>query len=272
MAALIALVVLLWPGAGRAIDRTAQVAGAVLILLMLAAVVQLWPQLSWGRFPELGSLVFPLVTIVGGTVGGYIPFSGAHRMLDLGFAGPDQLGTVRSAAVMGILAGALVRVLLFLAAWAVVAGGTSLGDQNPAAAVFAVPFGLAGLRIFGLALFLAALTSVIGSAYTSVSFLTDLGPAWAKKSPWLVVGFIAISLAVFLALGQPAKLLIVVGALNALVLPFGLLVVLWAARRPDLLGGYRHPVWLWLLGLMALLLASLGGYFSFSGLASLWAE
>ena len=68
--------------------------------------------------------------------------------------------------------------------------------------------------------------------------------------------FIAVSLAGFLALGRPVRLLILAGALNGMVLPATLLATLLAARRPDLLDGYRHPRWLSAAGWVALVAAS----------------
>ncbi|HET9276179.1 MAG TPA: hypothetical protein VFN96_08925, partial [Gemmatimonadales bacterium] len=84
-------------------------------------------------------------------------------------------------------------------------------------------------------------TSIVGSAYTSVSFIRTFHPALTERTRVLLSGFIALSAAVFLAIGNPVAILIVVGALNAMVLPIGLLLVLLASRRADLMGGYRHP-------------------------------
>ena len=49
---------------------------------------------------------------------------------------------------------------------------------------------------------------------------------------------------VFILVGQPVKLLIMAGALNGLILPVALAVVLLAATRKRLMNGYRHPVWM----------------------------
>ncbi len=79
--------------------------------------------------------------------------------------------------------------------------------------------------MFGVVLWAAAISSVIGASYTSVSFLKTLSPA-----------------IVFVAVQQPpVTLLIFAGALNGLILPIGFGVLWAAARRRDLLGGYRLP-------------------------------
>ena len=68
-----------------------------------------------------------------------------------------------------------MRVLLFLAVLGVVAGGV---DPRPPTtrprSAFQAALGEVGLRVFGVILWAAAITSVIGAAYTSVSFLTAL--------------------------------------------------------------------------------------------------
>ena len=69
-----------------------------------------------------------------------------------------------------------MRVLLFLAVLGVVASGVTLDPANPTASAFEAAAGEFGLRAFGLVLWAAALTSVIGASYTSVSFLTSFGP------------------------------------------------------------------------------------------------
>jgi Mn2+/Fe2+ NRAMP family transporter len=87
----------------------------------------------------------------------------------------------------------------------------------------------------------AAITSVIGSAFTSVSFVRTLRPGWADRTRAITIGFIAVSTVVFLAVGRPVTVLVAVGALNGLILPVGLGAMLLAARRPEWLNGYRHP-------------------------------
>ena len=60
------------------------------------------------------------ITLIGGTVGGYITFSGGHRLIDAGITGQEHLKDVRRAAIMGMSVDALVRILLFLAVLGVV--------------------------------------------------------------------------------------------------------------------------------------------------------
>jgi Mn2+/Fe2+ NRAMP family transporter len=185
-----------------------------------------------------------IVTLVGGTVGGYITFAGAHRLLDAGARGPAAVPEATRAAALGIGVASLVRVGLFLAAFGVVAAGGRVDPANPPASVFRLALGGGGVRLFGLLMWAAAVTSVVGSAYTSVSFLRGVLPAADRRPRAAIVAFVVVSAAVFLAVGRPVRALVLAGAVNGWILPLSLTAVLLAARRPAIVGAYRHPAWL----------------------------
>ena len=63
-----------------------------------------------------------------------------------------------------------MRVLVFLAVLGVVSKGIALDPSNPAASAFKSAAGLLGYKFFGVVLLAASITSVVGAAYTSVSF------------------------------------------------------------------------------------------------------
>lgn len=232
---------------GRMLDGFTKALGTIKILLTLGIAFLARPPLGAALHHTLlpAQLSAPaIVTIVGGTVGGYLMFSGAHRLLDAGVHGPARLAEVNRSAVSGILISAFMRFVLFLAVVGVLAGGARLGADNPMADVFRAAAGAVGYRLFGLILWGAALSSVVGAAYTSVSFLKTLHPALARHERLTISLFIVLSTSVFVLVGKPTQLLVLAGALNGLILPLALGVVLVAARRPALLGGYRHPLWL----------------------------
>jgi Mn2+/Fe2+ NRAMP family transporter len=147
-------------------------------------------------------------------------------------------------------------VVLFLAILGVVSGGADVGSENQAAAAFQEAAGELGLRVFGIVLWAASITSVIGASYTSVSFVTSRTRTSDRTRTLLVVAFIAVTtLAFVLAGAAPTTLLVFAGAFNGLLLPIGIAVVLYVAtRRADLLGGYRYPRWLLTVGWVAWLL------------------
>ncbi|RCV54587.1 NRAMP family divalent metal transporter [Marinitenerispora sediminis] len=277
VSALIAIGILASRRAGVAMDRIIVVLGVLMIVLTLYVAVVSGPPvgeaLRQSVLPdEIGWVA--IVTIIGGTVGGYISYSGAHRLVDTGVKGPENVGAISRASVTGVIVTAVMRVLLFLAVLGVVAGGVDLlTAENPPAAAFAAAAGEVGLRLFGVIIWAAAISSVIGASYTSVSFVAGFSPWLTRNRGWLVTGFIALSTVIYLALGQaPATLLILAGALNGLILPVGMGIMLWvAARRShDLLHGYRYPVWLLGIGVSAWLLTIYIAWQSLSGIAALW--
>ena len=138
----------------------------------------------------------------------------------------------------------------FLAGLAVVTAGYKLDPANPAASIFKSAAGNFGYKFFGLVLIAAGLSSVLGSTFTSVSFLDY---AVSKKGnakfdqfrSWITIGFIVFATAIFYFIGQPAKVLVVVGALNGFILPIALGILLVAAHKSKIMGSdYHHPAWL----------------------------
>jgi Mn2+/Fe2+ NRAMP family transporter len=274
LSAAIAIAIFLSRRAGVAMDRIVVALGFLMIAMTSCVAIVSGPPL--GR--ALANAVMPetvdflaITTLVGGTVGGYITYAGAHRLVDAGVRGPSRLGEITRASMIGVLITGVMRVLLFLAVLGVVSSGVVLSQDNPAASAFAAAAGEAGRRIFGLILWAAALTSVIGASYTSVSFVASLRPGFESRRPALVIGFIVLSTLVFLLAGAaPVPLLIFAGAFNGLILPLGVGVMLWVAlRRPDLLQGVRHPRWLAAIGVAGWLVTIYLGWRSLGGLAKL---
>lgn len=264
VSAVIAVGIFVVKEAGRAMDRFAQVMGAVMLALTLYVAIASHPPLGAAALrtvaPEqIGALA--IVTIVGGTVGGYITFAGAHRLLDAGVMGVAAIPRVTRSATSGIVIASAMRVLLFLAALGVVSQGLTLDAANPSGSVFRQATGELGYRLFGVVMWAAAITSVVGSAYTSVSFLRTLSGAVDRHWRTVVIAFIAVSTAVFLVVGRPVSILVLVGAVNGFILPISLGVMLAAALRGRLAAGYRHPVWLTLAGaVVVIVMAVMGAY------------
>jgi Mn2+/Fe2+ NRAMP family transporter len=229
------------------LDRFARVLGFLMIGLTCYVVFVSRPPFGEAIYrsfiPERVDMT-AILTLVGGTVGGYISFSGAHRLLDSGMRGEECQPAVQRSAVMAILLASVMRVLLFLAALGAIYGGLQPGTDNPAAMVFRHSAGMVGYRIFGLVMWSAAITSVVGSAYTSVSFLRTLHPIFYARQRWVLVIFVLISLSIFLVVGQPVKILVYAGALNGFILPFSLGMLLIAVSRRGFVVRVRHPRWM----------------------------
>lgn len=275
LSALIAIAIFLSRKAGVAMDRIVVVLGVVMIALTLFVAISSNPPvgdaLRQSVWPDEVDFL-PIITLIGGTVGGYITYAGAHRLVDAGVTGPEKVAEVSRSSIVSLLVTGVMRAVLFLAVLGVVAAGVTLTSANPTAEAFQHAAGEIGLRLFGVVLWAASISSVVGAAYTSVSFLVTFSPALRRRRNWLVVAFVVLSAAVFLLLDQaPTTILVLAGALNGLILPVGFGVLMWVAlRRRDLMGGYRYPRWLLVVGLLAWLLTVYLGISSLTGIAALW--
>lgn len=259
LSALVAIGLFLSKRAGVAMDRVVLVLGALMILLTTYIAITSGPPVG----SALKNVVLPeqveflaITTLIGGTIGGYIVYAGAHRLLDSGVSGPQHLRDITRGSITGILITGVMRIVLFLAILGVVAGGAALDPKNPAASAFQQAAGEFGLRAFGVVLWAAAITSVIGASYTTVTFVTSRTKTTDRTRTILVVAFIAVSTVIYLSVGTaPTQLLVFAGAFNGLLLPVGIGVLLWVAwQRKDLLRGYQYPRWLLMLGGAAWLL------------------
>ena len=263
IAAAIAIAVFLVKEAGKVMDRFAQVMGLLMIILIVYVAIASAPPLGEAvtrTFIPTEIDFISIITLVGGTVGGYITFAGGHRLLDAGIKGKEALPEVTTSAVSGITVASIVRIFLFLATLGVVSQGLLLDAGNPPASVFQLAAGNLGYKLFGIVMLSAAVTSIIGSAYTSVSFIKSFHPGIPKYENWVIICFIAVSTVIFVAIGKPVKLLILAGALNGLILPLTLGTILVAAYNRQLVGEYRHPVLLTIFGvLVVIVMAWLGG-------------
>ncbi|MCJ8140414.1 NRAMP family divalent metal transporter [Falsirhodobacter halotolerans] len=247
--AVVAIGIFLSKRAEVLLDRIIIVLGLVMIAMTLFVALVSNPPVG----EALRQTILPdtinfaaITTIVGGTVGGYITYSGAHRLLDKGLTGPHNLASVTRAALTGIAITGVMRFILFLAILGVVTSGVTLDlsgrAANPAAQAFFEAAGSVGLRVFGIVFWAAALTSTIGAAYTSVSFMPVFAPMTQRSRDIATVLFIAISLAIYVAMTTPpAAILVFVGGFNGLILPIGLTIFTYVGfARSDLLGGHRY--------------------------------
>ena len=235
------------------IDVLAKLLGMLMLGLTLYVVIGSEPPVGEALYRSIAPEkidIKAILTLVGGTVGGYISFAGAHRLLDAGWNTAAHIPQVTRSAVTAILLASVMRILLFLAALGVVWKGLELGTDNPAAAVFKLAGGAAGYTLFGAVMWSAAITSVVGSVYTSVSFLKTLHPILLRQERTLTNLFILVSASVFLWVGKPVQTLVFVGALNGFILPFALALILLGAYRKQIVGAYRHPLWLTLAGVV----------------------
>jgi Mn2+/Fe2+ NRAMP family transporter len=253
MSAIVAIGIFIYKESGKAMDLFAKCMGCLKIALALYVAYISNPPLAEAAIRAINPTQFSftaVLTIVGGTVGGYITFAGAHRLLDAGITGQKNLPAVNRGALSAIGLASLMRLLLFIAALGVITTGSRLDPANPAASIFQLAAGQVGYKLFGVIIWAAGISSVVGSAYTSVSFIRSFSPLILKWNREIIIGFIVISCCIFLAIGKPVKILLVVGAINGFILPIALGVMLVAAYRTKIIATYRQPLLLTILGVL----------------------
>ena len=268
------VIIFSFKSASKLMDKLTQVLGAMMILLI--------GYVAFSTNPPVGSAVketfipssvnlMAIITLIGGTVGGYIMFSGGHRLIDAGIVGEENLPQVNKSAILGMSVATIVRIFLFLAVLGVVSLGNQLDAGNPAADAFKIAAGTVGYKIFGLVFLAAALTSIVGAAYTSVSFLKTLFKVVKDYENLFIIGFIVVSTLILIFLGKPVKLLVLAGSLNGLILPITLAITLIASKKEGIVGKYKHSNILFLLGWVVVVVTAYIGVQSLSKLAELFA-
>ncbi len=275
ISAVLAIVIFNYRALDGTIDRAVIVLGVLkIVLIAIVAVVTDPPigQAALRTVAPVGLDLLPVLTLIGGTVGGYITYAGAHRLIESGTTGPENLRTISRGSVNGILVTGVLRILLFLGILGAVAAGAQLSKADPAGSAFAFALGPAGLHLFGVVLWTAGMTSTIGASFTSASFLRTLSPVVDRRFNLTISVFVTVCTVAFLVIGQaPASLLVFAGAFNGLILPFGLGLILWIAwRRRDLLGGVRQPAILLILGLAAFVFTVYAGIVSLAAIPSIF--
>ena len=236
---------------GKTLDQLTKFLGILKIGLTLFIVYAAHPPILEAVhhtfIPEKISLI-AIVTIVGGTVGGYITFSGAHRLIDAGISGSEHIKFVTKSATTGIIISSFMRYILFLAAVGVVSQGIHLEKNNPSATIFETAGGRWGLFVFGIVLWSAAISSVIGASYTSYSFIKNLKARYLQNERLMISCFIIISTSIFVITGKPKELLLLAGLVNGFILPFALSIMLIAGRRLPILKQFKYPLWIEIAG------------------------
>ena len=272
----LAIAIFLGKSVFTAVDRVMVVLGLVKIGLIIALVAVTAPPVGEavvGTVDPQGLPFLPILTLIGGTVGGFITYSGAHRLIDSGITGVGNVSRINRGALTGILVACILRIVLFLGFFGVVATGVHLANPNDAAgSSFLAAFGPVGLHLFGLVFWAAGMTSTIGNSYTTATFLRSYAAPIRRHMNRTVIVLIALATVVFVAAGQtPQSMLVFAGAINGLVLPIGLAIILWVAlRRRDLIERYRYPTVLLAVGIAAWLFTAYAAVVSLTSIGSIF--
>lgn len=237
--------------ASKRMDQMARYLGLFMIILIAYVAMTSLPPMGETLVAavapsDFGNLLLPTLTIVGGAVGGY--YTGAQRLVDIGLQGKENVPTIKTAAWAGISIAVVIRILLFLAIFGVISAGAVLDASNPAADAFRQGAGETGYFIFGLVLFVASITSVVGNSYMAISLIKTLFPVVARNEKTWCVGFILVTSLGTVTMNMPILLLMLAGLVNSIILPIVLGIVLAATRRKDIIGEYKHPIYLTAIG------------------------
>ena len=268
------VIIFSFKSASKLMDKLTQILGAMMILLIGYVAFSTNPPVGTAikeTFVPSSINLMAIITLIGGTVGGYIMFSGGHRLIDARIVGEENLPQVNKSAILGMSVATIVRIFLFLAVLGVVSLGNQLDAGNPAADTFKIAAGTVGYKIFGLVFLAAALTSIVGAAYTSVSFLKTFFKFVKDYENFFIIGFIVVSTLILIFLGKPVKLLVLAGSLNGLILPITLAITLIASKKQDIVGKYKHSNVLFFLGWIVVIVTAYIGVKSLSKLTELFA-
>ena len=126
----LAICIFLSKKANDIVGKVAQILGGIIIVVMLVVAFMAKPPVGDAVVhiftPENPKELIPvMVTLLGGSCGGYITFSGAHKLLDAGWGGkPEEVKHFRKSVLTGICVSSSVRILLFLCVLGVCTAGT----------------------------------------------------------------------------------------------------------------------------------------------------
>lgn len=246
-------------------DKVVKILGSLMVLGMLYIVINSAPPIEKTLMAivnpvNIELLLFPVITMLGGSSGGYIAFSGAHRLVDAKITGLKNISYIKKSVLMGVSISASMRILLFLAVLSVIVSGGILDSTNPAASAFRIWGGNVGYKIFGVMILFAAVSSIIGGTYSSVSFIKTFSQTVRKFENYAIILFIVMATGLVIFISKPIAILIVAGTLNGFILPIMLTVVLIASLKKSIMGDYQHPKILIIGGIIVVIFS---GYLGF---------
>lgn len=262
IAGLISILFFVSKSANKIIDTCVKIFGA--ILLISAAIIAIVSKPPVGEiFTQIvecdkTTLILPMATILGASAGGQASMIAPHRMIDKGITGPEYYGQYKKAQFTAAGIAYTVRILLFLCTFGVCMAGATIDPNNPAPSAFMAAAGTVGYKLFGVTMFCAGVTTVVGAAMILCTMIKNYIPFVEKYERQCCIGIIALCTFVDIFLGQPVTLMVAAGAINSLILPFVVIIMLLCSRSKRVMGeNYTHP---WFLTVGGLAVAVIGIY------------
>ena len=234
---------------GKMLDGFTKILGTVKILLTLIIAFSAHPPVLQALHHTLLPVQISaasIVTIVGGTVGGYITFSGAHRLLDAGIKGPRPAGGGHAQRHQR-------HRHLYHHAVCAISGhcgraqqGRGAGPGQPGGQRVSVGGGRSGLPHFRR--HFVERGHFLGGGrglHVGVVF-QDVSPRVSHATSGCVFRCSSCCLRPFLCwVGKPTQLLVFAGFINGLILPIALAIVLIAATRRASCAATATPAGCW---------------------------
>ena len=190
ISAVFAIFIFVVKEAGKAMDKVAQVAGFVMILLMLYVAFTTSPPVGEAivrTFAPSEISIFAIVTLVGGYSWWIYYFCWGTSTIRC----RSKRNRINTRCYEKFGDGNCCNwyhaCRFILAVLGVVSQGLAIDPENPPASVFKLAAGEIGYRIFGVIMWAAAITSVVGAAYTSVSFIRSFHPKIEKYHNWVII-------------------------------------------------------------------------------------
>lgn len=197
-------------------------------------------------------IVTTIAMMVALSIGGYISFAGAHRLIDVEITGEKYKTAVTRFAVYSVIIVTVTRLLLFFTILGLSRSNVILFKDNLLESAFSEVFGGLGSYALGILFICASLTSIVSVAYTTGTFIKSVNDIIKKYIDVVLLMLVLTSWFIFLLKGEEVVLLQITTILNGLILPVILGGILHASRRSDIVGDYRHPLWLSIYGVLSL--------------------
>lgn len=276
IAGCIAILVFAFKNFNPIIDQLSKILGLVMIAVTLVLAFTTKPPVG-NIFPQFlaadkTTLIFPMLTLLGGAAGGYSSLIAPHRLLGRGLSGKNDWVTYKSTLKAHMSVVYIMRLTIFLVTFGVVSAGAVIDPSDPARSAFEAGAGILGRYIFGLVIFAAGLTTVIGAAVTLVSMIATYNDKILKYERQICIAFIAFATIVMATIGQPAAMLVAAGSINGLILPLIMAMLLITSRSKRVMGeDYKHPLILTIGGIVVVLMSGYFGAVNFPKILQLFA-
>lgn len=197
-------------------------------------------------------IVTTIAMMVALSIGGYISFAGAHRLIDVEITGEKYKTAVTRSAAYSVIIVTVTRLLLFFTILGLSRSNVILFKDNLLESAFSEVFGGLGSYALGILFICASLTSIVSVAYTTGTFIKSVNDIIKKYIDVVLLMLVLTSWFIFLLKGEEVVLLQITTILNGLILPVILGGILHSSRRSDIVGHYRHPLWLSIYGVLSL--------------------